>query len=112
MDNPFFTPPHSPGSDGAALEFIVSKIINGKAFIELAIVNAVRGTAPNLVVDVTPLVTQTDHSGAMIQNVPIYNIPVFRLQRGNSGIIMDPVVGDIGMIAVCDRDNSLVVRIS
>lgn len=108
MADDFFVPPHSTTSEQAALEFVVEKIINGKAFIELAVVNAVRGEAPNLVVDVIPLVTQTDHTGAMIQNQPIYNVPVFRLQRGNSGIIMNPVTGDIGMIAVCDRDNSLV----
>lgn len=66
-----------------------------------------RGVAPNLVVDVMPLVTRTDPSGAIIDNSPIYNIPVFRLQRGSSAIIMNPVPGDIGMIAICDRDNSL-----
>lgn len=71
-------------------------------------VQDVRGTAPNLVVDAIPLVTRTDQSGAMIQNSTIFNIPVFRLQRGTSAIIMNPVVGDIGMIAICDRDTTLV----
>jgi hypothetical protein len=44
----------------------------------------------------------------MIPNSVVYNVPVWRLQRGNSAVIMDPVVGDIGIIASCDRDNSIV----
>lgn len=77
-------------------------------FIEIVRVSAVRGDAPNLVIDAMPLVMRTDRSGAPIQNSVLYDIPVFRLQRGNSAIIMNPVVGDIGMIAICDRDTTLV----
>jgi hypothetical protein len=58
-------------------------------------------------VDVIPLVTRTDPSGATIKNSEIFNVPVFRLQRGASAVIMNPVAGDIGMIAICDRDNSI-----
>ncbi|MFV4845149.1 phage baseplate protein [Edwardsiella tarda] len=104
----FFTPPGGNSNDAESFKFVFEKLLNGKFFLELAIVTKVSGEAPNLVVDVIPLVTQTDHTGAMIKNSTIYNVPVFRLQRGNSAIIMNPVPGDIGMIAVCDRDNSVV----
>lgn len=104
----FFTPPGGNSNDAESFKFVFEKLLNGKFFLELAVVTKVSGEAPNLVVDVTPLVTQTDHTGAMIKNSTIYNVPVFRLQRGNSAIIMNPVPGDIGMIAVCDRDNSVV----
>ncbi|WP_035601579.1 phage baseplate assembly protein [Edwardsiella tarda] len=104
----FFTPPGGNSNDAESFKFVFEKLLNGKFFLELAIVTKVSGEAPNLVVDVTPLVTQIDHTGAMIKNSTIYNVPVFRLQRGNSAIIMNPVPGDIGMIAVCDRDNSVV----
>ncbi|HFE7862117.1 TPA: phage baseplate protein, partial [Yersinia enterocolitica] len=74
----------------------------------LATVTAVRGAAPNLVVDVLPLVAEVRSSDrTIIQGSQIYNIPVWRLQRGSSAIIMNPVAGDIGLIAVCDVDISV-----
>lgn len=108
MTDNFFTPPGGNSNDAESFKFVFEKLLNGKFFLELAVVIKVSGEAPNLVVDVIPMVTQTDHTGAMIKNSTIYNVPVFRLQRGNSAIIMNPVPGDIGMIAVCDRDNSVV----
>lgn len=103
----FYTPPNVQTSDAEAFAFNFSRMLNSCFFIELVRVVAVKGAAPNLTVDVLPLVTQTDQSGAMIDNSTIFGCPVFRLQRGASAIIMDPVPGDIGMIAVCDQDTSL-----
>lgn len=100
----FYTPPNVQTSDAEAFAFNFSRMLNSHFFIELVRVVAVKGAAPNLTVDVLPLVTQTDQSGAMIDNSTIFGCPVFRLQRGASAIIMDPVPGDIGMIAVCDQD--------
>ncbi|ELX9578567.1 phage baseplate protein [Escherichia coli] len=107
MAENLFTPTSPQTNDAESLAFIFKKLLSGASFIELVVVNAIRGSAPNLVVDVTPLVTQVDPTGAMIPNSVIYNVPVWRLQRGNSAVIMDPVVGDIGIIASCDRDNSI-----
>lgn len=107
MADKLFTPTSAQTSDAESLQYIFKKLLSGAFFIELVTVLEMRGVAPNLVVDVMPLVTRTDPSGAIIDNSPIYNIPVFRLQRGSSAIIMNPVPGDIGMIAICDRDNSL-----
>nr|WP_268747254.1 Gp138 family membrane-puncturing spike protein [Photorhabdus aegyptia] len=59
-------------------------------------------------VDVKPMVHNMTGTGRKIENGIIYNVPVFRLQRGNSAVIMNPVVGDIGLIAICDRDISSV----
>lgn len=108
MAENLFTPTSAQVNDPESLKFTFERLLSGAFFIELVKVQAVRGTAPNLVVDAIPLVTRTDQSGAMIQNSIIFNIPVFRLQRGGSAIIMNPVVGDIGMIAICDRDTTLV----
>ncbi|MGK0705115.1 phage baseplate protein [Yokenella regensburgei] len=105
--NNFFTPELAQSSNGGSSDYVFQRLLSGAFFIELVTVVAVRGDAPNLIVDVLPLVTQTDPTGAMVDNSQIYNVPVFRLQRGNSAIIMNPVPGDIGMIAVCDRDNSI-----
>lgn len=107
MDN-LFTPTSAQASESESLAYIFQMLLSGYFFIEIAKVVAVRGVAPNLVVDVLPLLSRVDSSGAMIANSTIYDLPVWRLQRGNSAIIMDPVVGDIGWIAVCDRDTSLV----
>lgn len=107
MADNLFTPTSAQTSEAESFSYIFKSLLSGAFFIELVQVEAIRGTAPNLVVDVLPLVTRTDPSGAMIQNSQIFNIPVFRLQRGNSAVIMNPVPGDIGMIAVCDRDNSI-----
>lgn len=107
MADHLFTPTSAQTSDAENLSYVFKKLLSGAFFIELVEVTAIRGTAPNLVVDVIPLVTRTDPSGATIQNSNIFNVPVFRLQRGNSAVIMNPVPGDIGMIAICDRDNSV-----
>ncbi|HEM8611049.1 TPA: phage baseplate protein [Citrobacter amalonaticus] len=107
MADNLFTPTSAQTSEAESFSYIFKSLLSGAFFIELVQVEAIRGTAPNLVVDVLPLVTRTDPSGAMIQNSQIFNVPVFRLQRGNSAVIMNPVPGDIGMIAVCDRDNSV-----
>lgn len=107
MTDNLFTPTSAQTSDAESLQYVFKKLLSGAFFIELVTVLEMRGVAPNLVVDVLPLVTRTDPSGAIIDNSPIYNIPVFRLQRGGSAIIMNPMPGDIGMIAICDRDNSL-----
>ena len=108
MDNTQFTPTNAQINDAESMAYAFEMLLSGYYFFEIAKVVAVRGAAPNLVVDVLPLVTKRDRSGAMIRNSTIYDLPVFRLQRGNSAIIMNPVVGDIGLIAVSDRDTSLV----
>lgn len=107
MSDSLFTPTSAQASEAESHAYIFKLLLSGLFFIEIVEVTAVGGTAPNLVVDVIPLVTRTDQSGAMIPNSEVFNVPVWRLQRGNSAIIMNPVPGDIGMIAVCDRDNSL-----
>lgn len=107
MADHLFTPTSAQTSDAENLSYVFKKLLSGAFFIELVEVTEIRGTAPNLVVDVIPLVTRTDPSGATIQNSEIFNVPVFRLQRGASAVIMNPVAGDIGMIAICDRDNSI-----
>jgi hypothetical protein len=109
MDNGLFSPVGAQSSDSESLDFIFKTLLSGMFFFEIVQVKAVRGNAPSLVVDVLPLLSRTDRTGAQIDNSIIYSIPVWRLQRGGSAIIMNPVVGDIGVIAVCDRDTSLVV---
>lgn len=108
MDNNQFTPTRAQINDAESMTYAFDMLMSERYFIELVKVVEVRGDAPDLIIDAMPLVMRTDRTGAPIQNSILYDIPVFRLQRGTSAIIMNPVVGDIGMIAVCDRDTTLV----
>lgn len=106
IDN-FYTHPSASTSAAELTHYSFEKLLASKFFIELVQVTAVSGTAPNLVVTLLPLVSRRDPTGAAIQNSPVYNCPVFRLQRGTSAVIMDPVVGDIGIAAVSDSDTTI-----
>jgi hypothetical protein len=59
-------------------------------------------------VDVQPLVNQMDGQGNKTDHGTIYGIAVARNQGGANAIINDPVAGDIGHLAVNDRDISVV----
>ena len=107
MQEKLFTPTGPQTNDAESLNYIFKQMMSGYFFTEIVEVKAIKGEAPNLTVDVLPLVTRLDQNNQMIQNSVIYSIPVFRLQRGSSAIIMNPVVGDIGLMLVCDRDNSV-----
>ncbi|HDL7132411.1 TPA: phage baseplate protein [Yersinia enterocolitica] len=107
MNNPY-SQSQNQSNDSDAFASSFNKLLNSNYFIRLATVTAVRGSAPNLVVDVLPLVAEVRSSDrTIIQGSQIYNIPVWRLQRGGSAIIMNPVAGDIGLIAVSDVDISV-----
>ncbi len=60
-------------------------------------------------VQVLPLVNMTDGRGNKQEHEPINDIPYWRYQGGSSkAIIMDPKVGDIGILVSADRDTSAV----
>ncbi|EOS94770.1 phage baseplate protein [Erwinia tracheiphila] len=103
-----FKPAQSSSNDADMFAATFAKFLSANSFIKLAQVTAVRGTAPNLVVDVLPLVADVrSEDQTIIMGTEVFNIPVWRLQRGKSAIVMDPVVGDIGVIAVCDTDTTV-----
>lgn len=104
----FYQPPSSNTSDAEAFAFSFHRLLSGKFFVELVKVTAIHGEAPNLTVDILPLLTQVDPTGAMIETSVIYGAPVFRLQRGASAVIMDPSPGDIGLALICDGDTTVV----
>lgn len=108
MENNQFTPTSAQMNDAESMAYAFDMLMSGYFFIEMVKVLDIRGKAPNIVVDILPLISRKDKSGTLIENSPIYDVPIFRLQRGNSAIIMNPVPGDIGMIAICDRDTTLV----
>jgi hypothetical protein len=59
-------------------------------------------------VSVKPLVKIIDGQGNTSSHDSINNIPVYRLGSKFGSIIVDPEVGDVGWMAVADRDSSVV----
>ncbi|MEI7410049.1 Gp138 family membrane-puncturing spike protein [Pectobacterium aroidearum] len=100
------TRPQDTATDANTQQFLMHQFLMGKSFITLALVMAV--TEDGKVVSVKPMVDGFTGSGDRIPNSVISGVPVWRLQRGASAVIMPPVEGDIGLIAICDRDISSV----
>ena len=106
MPDNYIVDPLVNTSEAEKLHFVLQGYLANKYFIELVQVSAVNETGT---VDVTPLITPVSLAdNATVNTSRIYDIPVFQLQRANSAIVMTPVVGDIGIIAVCDKDISLI----
>ena len=57
-------------------------------------------------VDVQIITKQMDGEGNSTSHSTVYGLPYVRHQNGQHAIIMDPVVGDIGPMAIQDRDIS------
>lgn len=87
-------------------EYIFNLLLSRHAFIQTVLVKKVKpqpGLQPPLL-DVLPLVLGFSAGNEKVENSEVYNIPVWRLQRGASAVMMDPVEGDIGIMLCCDRD--------
>lgn len=100
--NLFTNRPQDTSSEANAQQFLMHQFLMGKAFITLALVTSVNDSGE--VVSVKPMVDGFTGGGDRIPSGVISGVPVWRLQRGASAVIMPPVVGDIGLIAICDRD--------
>lgn len=59
-------------------------------------------------VDVIPLVNQVDGYGNATKHQVVHKLSYFRYQGGKMAVIIDPQVGDIGMMMVADKDTSSV----
>lgn len=104
----YTTRPEDTSTDSNAQNHLMRQFLMGQAFITLAVVTKVDDAGE--VVSVTPMVDGFTGGGDRIPNQPVHGVPVWRLQRGASAVMMPPVVGDIGLIAICDRDISAVKK--
>jgi hypothetical protein len=98
-------------SDFNQLDFVVRSILSEQATAMLVLVKAVNNTGgvePVGLVDVQPMVAQLDGKGQPTPHGTINNVPYFRLQGGVNAVIMDPVVGDIGLAVFASHDISSV----
>ncbi|QCE32924.1 hypothetical protein FAI41_04570 [Acetobacteraceae bacterium] len=64
------------------------------------------GTGEAGTVDVKPLLNLQTQDGKSLEQSVLYNVPYFRLQGGDSALIIDPQKGDIGQLILNGRDVS------
>lgn len=107
-----FTQPTSHATEFQMLQFLVEQRLRKVQTVTLVKVVAVRGggLAPVGTVDVLPLVDQVDGGGTGVPHVTLYNRPYVRIQGGANAVILDPKVGDIGLMVFGSRDLSSVIR--
>lgn len=92
------------------LTFLVNQILSGKWTVTLCQVKSVSGggVAAPPIVSVQPMVNQVDGQNNPTAHGEINGVPVFRLQGGTSAFVVDPVAGDIGLLACASSDISAV----
>jgi hypothetical protein len=59
---------------------------------------------------VTPLINMLDGAGRAFKHGNVNNVIYCRMQGGKNAIILDPKVGDIGLVVFADRDISAVKK--
>lgn len=103
--------PTSAATDFQALQFFIEqrlRKVQTAIVVKVVNVNA-GGVGPVGTVDVVPLVDQVDGAGNVVPHVTIYGRPYSRIQGGTNAFILDPQVGDLGLMVFCSRDISSVI---
>lgn len=100
---------------GAAQDkFIIQQLISNihtMIPVEVLAVSVPTGTlAPIGRCSVRPLVQQVDGNNNVYGRGQIINVPYLRVQGGKNAVVLDPVVGDVGLCGFCERDISMVKR--
>jgi len=97
-------------SEASKQEFIIEQMTKGMMTAIPVIVHAVNSPDDELI-DVTPAINQENANGDSVEHNVIYNVPVCRLQRGNSAVIMRPKVGDRGLVVFASQDISIFKKV-
>ncbi len=98
-------------NDYNELVFVFNQLLQSVQTLTLVKVLSVTnsgGVAPVGMVSVQPMVNQMTGNRIAVPHGPIYNIPYMRVQGGTNAIILDPEIGDIGLMGCCSRDISAV----
>jgi hypothetical protein len=96
-------------SEYNAFFFKVMSILTQNNFVVPVKVMAVTSTgelAMTGLIDVQPIINQDRADGILSEHGVIRNIAYLRMQGGTNAIIMDPAVGDIGLMMCADKDIS------
>ncbi len=62
------------------------------------------------VVDVLPMVSMVDGAKNSTPHDAVQGVPVFNISGANGSFCVQPTVGDIGLLLICDRDHSSVIN--
>lgn len=104
-----FRESHDSGSETSAMRFMIQSVLSEVATSAVVKVVAVRSNgevAAPTSIDVQMVVHQVDGDGSAHPHGTIFNIPYHRHQNGTNGIIIDPKVGDVGVMVCSSRDIS------
>lgn len=90
------------------LEFLIKTLTRDMSTAIPVIITAVQAGDTNAAgyVDARPLVAQIDAWGNSLPMAAIHHLPYFRLQAGRAAVVLDPVVGDIGLAVFAQSDCS------
>lgn len=104
--NPVFDRADASAAQFTALNAVMARLLSTRRTVVLVRVQAVREAGLNPVgfVDVQPMVHQQNAAGQVSPHGVLHHVPYFRLQGGRCAVVLDPVVGDIGLALVADRD--------
>lgn len=97
----------SDASEYNTLDFVIARATEKMQTVSIVQVKAVNTGA--LTVDVQVLANIVTGSNQSIPHAVISGRPYFRNQGGGNAIILDPVVGDIGVMVFASRDSSAVI---
>lgn len=101
----------SGASEYNSLAFVMRQIlsrVNTSMPVQVRAVTNTGGLAAVGFVDVQPLVNQIDGSGNSVPHDVVRHLPYSRMQGGANAVIIDPEVGDIGIVVFCSHDISTV----
>lgn len=99
----------SPTSPYNALQFAIKMAqagMNTCTIVKVTKVSTTGQVAAVGRVSVQALVKMVDGIGQTVDHVNTFNLPYFRLGAGDKAVIMDPKVGDVGIVVYADRDIS------
>lgn len=100
----------NPNKGNSSLNTLVGIIDNALSQVSTAMPVTVLQVYENHTVDVMPMVDMLDNAGNAVEHAPITGIPYARLQGGDYGLIIEPKVGDKGLVVFASRDISDVVQ--
>jgi hypothetical protein len=101
--------PSDIATEYATIQFVVQSILSRIAtatLVKIVSCTNIGDLSPWGTVTVQPLVSQMSGNNVAVQYPNLFRLPYMRLQGGTNAVIIDPVVGDIGLAVFCARDIS------
>ena len=99
-----------PSQQKYIIETLISNVNTLTLVKVIAVSVPVDELAPIGFCSIQPLVQKVDGNNNVYPRGVIENVPYLRMQGGTNAIVLDPVVGDVGLAGFCDRDISMVKR--